>query len=753
MASHVPPRFKWVVCQLETLRNCLAQSIRQTLEELPSTLDETYERGLQGIDNEKREYAECLFQCLAVSVRPLRAEELAEAMVVSLNAKVGSPVNACWRPQDPEEEVLRTCSSLITIIEIDGSRVVQFSHFSVKEFLFSSRLAAHDSLSHYHILPRPAHITLARICLRILLQLDKCLDKRSIKNVPLAEYAAQHWVEHARFEDVSTYVSQEMDSLFDPSKPHFSVWAWIRDLDPCRKRSAVSSYPTTPGASPLHYAAECGLLGLVERLATLRPKEVQALDENSRTPLHAALHGGHTEVAQVLLSCGANKDARDEEDRTPLHIALQNGNQDIVRLLLQEGADPNTQARGHQTPLDIALYNGDFPVIRSLLEHGANVNTRDDNDLTPLHIAFQRGDLNACKLLLDHGANVNACGKDRQTPLHLASWGGEIEFTRLFLGHEANVNARGDRNRTPLLLALGGKKVAIVRLLLEHGADVSAKGADWDETPLHLASENGELKIMSLLLKHGADVDARDSRNRTPLHMALGSANPPKIPRELLKHGAKADVTDSQGRTPLHMASKSGRVEVVRLLLKHSANVNARSGECCTPLHVASETGHLEIVRLLLEKGADPKARTNDSERTTSLHMASKRGWLEVAKLLVKNGADVNSKDKDGWTPLHVALEYNWTELKVALWLVDLMEDVNKVDSDGNTPLHFATMKGHLEVVRSLCRRGANVHAPDKNGKTPFQLAPEVIRRYFESEISGAGGNLADSIPPEAKAK
>ena len=104
----------------------------------------------------------------------------------------------------------------------------------------------------------------------------------------------------------------------------------------------------------------------------------------------------------------------------------------------------------------------------------------------------------------------------------------------VFLGHEANVNARGDRNRTPLLLALGGKKVAIVRLLLEHGADVSAKGADWDETPLHLASENGELKIMSLLLKHGADVDARDSRNRTPLHMALGSANPPKIPRELL---------------------------------------------------------------------------------------------------------------------------------------------------------------------------------------------------------------------------
>jgi len=36
-------RFWWAYCQLETLRQCLLQYISSALEELPETLDETYE--------------------------------------------------------------------------------------------------------------------------------------------------------------------------------------------------------------------------------------------------------------------------------------------------------------------------------------------------------------------------------------------------------------------------------------------------------------------------------------------------------------------------------------------------------------------------------------------------------------------------------------------------------------------------------------------------------------------------------------
>jgi hypothetical protein len=59
------------------LRRCLSPRIRRALDELPETLDETYERTLLDIDDENWEYSHRLFQCIVVARRPLHVEELA----------------------------------------------------------------------------------------------------------------------------------------------------------------------------------------------------------------------------------------------------------------------------------------------------------------------------------------------------------------------------------------------------------------------------------------------------------------------------------------------------------------------------------------------------------------------------------------------------------------------------------------------------------------------------------------------------
>jgi hypothetical protein len=79
-----------------------------------------------------------------VAIRPLCVEELAELLAYDFDTtEEGIPiVNPNWRWEDHEEAVLSTCSSLIAVVSDGDSRVVQFSHFSVKEFLTSNRLAS-----------------------------------------------------------------------------------------------------------------------------------------------------------------------------------------------------------------------------------------------------------------------------------------------------------------------------------------------------------------------------------------------------------------------------------------------------------------------------------------------------------------------------------------------------------------------------------------------------------------------------------
>ena len=152
MFSH---RFRWVFCQLEVLRHCFPTNLRRTLDELPKSLDETYKRILKEINNANREHAYRLLQCLAVASRPLRVEELAEVIAFDFTGRIPKSISD-WRWEDREEAVLSACSSLVSVISDQGSQVVQFSHFSVKEFLISDRLAScmEDVSRHRHLLAK-----------------------------------------------------------------------------------------------------------------------------------------------------------------------------------------------------------------------------------------------------------------------------------------------------------------------------------------------------------------------------------------------------------------------------------------------------------------------------------------------------------------------------------------------------------------------------------------------------------------------
>jgi hypothetical protein len=448
------------------------------LEELPETLDETYERILRDINKANRAHTHRLLQCLTVAVRPLRVAELAEVLAVDFGtASHGgtSKLNPAWRWEDQQHAVLSTCSSLISVVDEDDSQVVQFSHFSVKEFLTSSRLADSSvDVSRFHILFETAHTILAKACLGVLLRLDEHVDDDNVENnFPLARYAAEHWVDHAQFEKVSSHIREEMEYLFDPDKPYFAAWLHVHNIDTePPELSALHFFAVTDEsgtATPLYYAALCGFHELAEDLIVKHPQQVNANGGRCVSPLGAALGRDHLDIVQLLYEHGAIVDVQGKCKRTPLITAPDGGHCEIVEWLLNRGADPNLREdEGFLTPLHVAAGRGQVEISRMLLQHKVDQNALDKHGQTPLHLASQQGHIDVARLLLEHGVDVNAQDNNRSTALHLASEESKLEVARLLLEYVADVEVEDNSGRTPLGVASGELCDEITKLLSEH---------------------------------------------------------------------------------------------------------------------------------------------------------------------------------------------------------------------------------------------------------------------------------------------
>jgi len=71
----------------------------------------------------------------------------------------------------------------VVIVVVKDEKVAQFSHFSVREYLMSNRIANSAPVSHFHVLPKFSQTGTyssrqRAVCLGVLLQLDHGIDVR-----------------------------------------------------------------------------------------------------------------------------------------------------------------------------------------------------------------------------------------------------------------------------------------------------------------------------------------------------------------------------------------------------------------------------------------------------------------------------------------------------------------------------------------------------------------------------------------------
>ena len=331
-------------------------------------LNEAYEDVLQTITPQNEECAHHMFECLVVAARHLRFREFAEVITMDFETEGLFKFEMSWREDDLEGAIHIIATKLVGITDFNNDRYAQLAHPAVREFLTSDQILASskERVPYFHVRLGPAHITFAQVCLCILLEL-KDVDRKKIKDYPLAGYAAEYWAYHAKSGGWSVAINDATKRLFDPQEPYFAAWVWLHDVDSPSRGSMITERPETPAVSPLYYAARCGLDHVVERLAAADPDSVNVLGGTLGSPLQAAAAAGSVESVRSLLQRGAEIDGQGGTYGTALQAAVAHGVLEVVLFLVESGADVNVRG-GYYGSAMKAAEAGESSVMREFLK-------------------------------------------------------------------------------------------------------------------------------------------------------------------------------------------------------------------------------------------------------------------------------------------------------------------------------------------------------------------------------------------------
>jgi ankyrin repeat protein len=577
----------------------------EALSTVPIDMEEAYQLLLKRIEKRRRPTVVKILSWLFRARRPLKQDEIREAIAVRLGAKTLS------KPLLHLDSLIQYCQGLVTMD--DTTEIVRFSHFTVKEFL---TIHFEDQLL--------SPIDCARLCLTYInfeiFEKGPCSNKGQYEKrrneYRFSEYVAQFWGSYAKGEaEHDQQVVSFLWRFFESRKKRSALRQLHRilSLDPLNRSGSRKIFKVAErhlnAWTPLHTVAHEGLAifyekylsspSICEGLRDIELGTVHSENEEGLTPLPIACMRGHSAVASLIIAEGADVMAKDSCGETPLHKAASEGHLEVAKLLLERHAEVNATDINKWTPLHKAAWGGHDDVTKLLLDNGADINVEDNHQWTPLYRAASKGHHEVVKALLSRGAEINNPRNEYQwSPLHDSASGGHLEVVQLLLDKDADlVNAKDSFGRTPLYEAAWGGHSAVAEVLLAKNADINAKDGD-GESPLHRAAMKGDVQVVSLLLDNGAEINTRNDELQTPLHKAALYGHH-EVLVFLQDRGAEINGMDHDGRTPLHMAASTGDHETVEILLDRCAEISPKDKSQRTPLQEAASRGR-EVVNSLL---------------------------------------------------------------------------------------------------------------------------------------------------------
>lgn len=302
--------------------------------------------------------------------------------------------------------------------------------------------------------------------------------------------------------------------------------------------------------------------------------------KDKASPLHLCAQWGLTKVLQTLIDHGANVNALDVDTKTPLHVAIENQHEEIITILLcHPSIDLKIRDKNGNTPFASALTIRNHRAAQRILDRLPNAAEQmDSRGRNFLHLAIMKDDLESVLFLLAIQVDVNSRVHDanQSTPLHLAALSRNEMITRNLILAEARINER----------------------------DAVQK------TPLHIAAERGNLPAVSALLQNGADFDAMDGEGNNALHIAVRCGHLPIVRELLIESSVNAEAVNHKGRNPLHELSRTGEdnnaAAICELFIECMPKypINAPDMDGNTALLLAFMRGQSPLCKVLVKNGA-----------------------------------------------------------------------------------------------------------------------------------------------------
>ena len=504
--------------------------------------------------------------------------------------------------------------------------------------------------------------------------------------------------------------------LFSGCVTSKNIWELLRSKDPKAKDYFTGEVNVNArdneGKTPLHYAAEMNDQQLANFFISIGA-DTNALDKSNQSALGVSIQKGHTSVAKIIVTGGANIHLPILDDKTAAILALQSSPAVFNSILIPSSIDLIDSSG--KTILHLASIEGKVQAVHDILAIKSDpslLNQYDKESKNALDYAFSRPDsashMEIAELLILSGAYS-------ENPM-FNYFGPAVR--------SANFNIRRNEGLAPIHYAVmysntgAHSHTGLISYLLDKKIDINIKTTS-GATALHEAVRKGDYQIVNMLVKAGADVNARDANNNTPLHTGIPVETHKEIASLLMTSGADPNLRDDHGDTPLHIVIILNRsLNVIQAFLDGGSDVHIRNIQGKTPLYIAVEEGRTALIPVLLTSGSEIFAADNSGVTPFDLAVKSPESTFN----LMIQPETVVQRDSAGNTMLHAAVRNRANPNQIAS-ILDARALVDARNREGDTALHIAVRMNQKDSSEFLISRGASIFSGNSAGQSPLYIA------------------------------